>query len=108
MDATSGAGMTPYGRGLVDHAELVAVLEDRHFVAGGNGDNREQSALRLPTFGAAAGMIVGGLGIDAYFDRAFGAVTSEHSTSKIRRRGRDAVIDGRVNRDRLCHNFPLC
>jgi len=107
MDAASGAGMTLYGRGGVDNAKLVAVLEDRHLVARGNGDDREQSALRLPAFGAAAGMIVGGLRIDPYFDRTFGAVTREHSTGKIRGRGRDAVIDGRVNRDRLCHNFPL-
>src|ERR1051326_8184867 len=92
VDAASGTGITLYGRGRVDHAELVAILENRHLVARGNGDDCEQGAVRLPAFGAAAGMIVGGLGIDPYLDGAFGAVTGQHSTSKIRRRGRDAVI----------------
>src|SRR5262249_992692 len=55
--------------GGIDDLQLVAILEHRHVLTGHHRDDRECCASRLPALGAAAGMVVGDVALDADLDR---------------------------------------
>src|SRR6202022_3435356 len=69
VGAAGPASVSLDRRRRVDDAQLVAVLENRYVVARDNSDDRKGGALRLPALGAAAGMIVGDIALDADLDR---------------------------------------
>src|SRR5258707_13207307 len=69
MRAADCAGVALDSRRTVDDLELVAVLEHFHFVARYNRDHRKGCALRLPAFGATAGVVVGDVAGDGDLDR---------------------------------------
>src|SRR5260370_20359561 len=89
------AGMPLDCRRGVDDVQLVAVLEHGQAVAWHDGDHREGRPCRLPAFGAAAGMVVGDIALDADLDRlAVLAFADQGSAGKAAR----ALLDAAVNR----------
>src|ERR1700730_16304876 len=78
----------------VDDVKLVAVLKNAHVVARHNGDHRKDRALRLPAFGAATGMVVGDIPLDADLDRLLLAFADKGATGKAAR----AFLHSGVNR----------
>src|SRR6202048_2250637 len=79
------AGVALDRRRRVDNLQLVAVFENRHAVARDNSDDRKGGALRLPAFGAAAGMIVGDIALDANLYRPVLALTDKRAAGKATR-----------------------
>ncbi len=53
----------------IDDCELVTVFEDLDIVTRRHGDDRENRTVRLPALGAAAGMVISNVALDADFDR---------------------------------------
>ncbi len=56
-------------RRRVDHVKFVAVLQNGHAVARDHGDHRKGGPVGFPAFGAAAGVVVGDVSLDADLDR---------------------------------------
>src|SRR5260370_41639852 len=107
MRAASLAGASLDGRRSVDDVKLVAVLEHLHIVARDDGDDGEGRPVGLPAFGAATGVVVGDIALDAYLDRLVLAFADEGSTGKAARTLLDAIIDRWV--DVNCHGIdPSC
>src|SRR5271168_2328483 len=73
------AGMPLDGLRGIDDVKLVAVLEHGHVLARYNGNDRENSALRFPALGAAAGVVVRDVALDADLDRLVLAFADEHT-----------------------------
>src|SRR5260221_3816812 len=73
------AGVALDHRRRVDNLQLVAVFENRHAVARDNSDDRKGGALPLPAFGAAAGMNVRDIALDAERYHAVLALTDERA-----------------------------
>src|SRR5216683_2749041 len=95
MRAADLAGMPLDRRRRVDDVQLVAVLEHGHAVAWHDGDHREGRPFGLPAFGAAAGVVVGDIALDADLDRlAVLAFADQGSAGKAAR----ALLDAAVNR----------
>src|SRR5689334_10308852 len=87
------AGVTlDHGRG-VDDLELVAVLENSEILARDHSDDREGRALRLPAFGAAAGVVVRDVALDADLDRMVRAFADQRAAGKAAAALFDAVVD---------------
>src|SRR5690606_3767804 len=68
MYAADVAGVTLNGSLFVYDCELFSMGSDRELVAWHDADDGEQCSSGLPALGAAAGMVVGDLGVDANFD----------------------------------------
>ena len=94
MRAASLAGVTLDRRRGVDDLELVAVFEHGDVVAGDHGDDRKGSALGLPAFGAAAGVVVGDISLDADLDRPVLAFADQRAAGKAA----GAFFDAAINR----------
>ena len=69
MRAATLAGVPLDRRGSVDDVKFVAVLEDGDAIARHDGNYREGCAGRLPAFGAAAGVVMCDVALDADLDR---------------------------------------
>src|SRR6516162_7905853 len=78
----------------IDDRQLLAVFEDRKVVAGNDSDHREHRSLRLPALGAAAGMIVGDIALDADLDRLVLAFAHQRAAGKTA----GALLYATVNR----------
>src|SRR6202140_3855588 len=84
-------------RRCVDDVKLVAVLKNCHVVPWYNGDHRKGRAVGLPTFGAAAGVIVGDVALDADLDRLVLAFADKGSAGKAARTLLYSAINRRVD-----------
>jgi hypothetical protein len=74
VDAALFAGM-PLNSGLgVHHRKFVPVRLDAEIFTRDDGDLRKERAFRLPTFRAAAHMIVRALAFDRYLDLVLRAI----------------------------------
>src|SRR5882672_2271092 len=93
MRATRLAGVSLDSRGRVDNLQLVAVFEHRDIFAWHNGDHREGRTGRLPAFGAAAGVVVGDIALDADLDLFVAALADKGAAGKAARALLDAVVD---------------
>src|SRR5262245_25121614 len=78
----------------IDDLQLVAVLEHRHVLTGHNRDDRERRAGRLPALGAAAGVVVGDVAVDADLDRLVLAFADEGTAGEIAGALLHAAVDG--------------
>src|SRR5882757_628796 len=94
MRAAGLAGVSLDRRRGVDDLQLVAVFEHRHIFARHNGDHREDRPVGLPAFGAAAGMIVRDIALDADLDRPVLAFADQGAAAKAAR----AFLYATVNR----------
>src|ERR1700686_1241174 len=83
MRPASLAGMPLYRRRCIDHLKLVAVFKNADVFARHDCDHGENGPFRLPAFGAAAGMVVGDVALDADLDRPVLAFADEGSTGEI-------------------------
>src|SRR5581483_6173427 len=83
MRAARLAGVALDGLRGVDDMKLVAVFEHGHGVARHHGDDRERRAVRLPALGAAAGMVMRDVALDADLDRLVLAFADQRSAGKI-------------------------
>lgn len=81
---------------LVDDGELVGVGSNLELVAGDDSDDGEESTLRLPALGAAAGVVVGDLTAECDLNRVGGALASELATREAGRALGDALVDAGV------------
>ena len=97
VNAAAFAGVALNGSSGIDDRELVRVFGHRQLIARDDRHDREQCARRLPTLGAAAGVIVGGLRVDRDFDRILRAFAEQSTAGKILGCGLDAVIHRRMN-----------
>src|SRR3981081_4351561 len=93
MRAPHLAGISLDRRRAIDDLQLVAVFEHRHIFARHNGDHREGRAVGLPAFGAAAGVIVGDVALDADLDRPVLAFADQGAAAKAARAFLYAVVN---------------
>src|ERR1700716_2991037 len=97
MRAAHLAGISLDRRRAIDDLQLVAVFEHRHIFARHNGDHREGRAVGLPAFGAAAGMVVGDVALDADLDRPVLAFADQRSAGKAARTLLYTAVNGWVD-----------
>jgi hypothetical protein len=107
MHATRFAGMALNDSVGIDDRQLVSVGGNTEFVARYNGDLREKRARRFPTFSAAADVIVRALARDRDRNFLVGTVAEESPACEILGGGFQAVINRRVNGNRLSHGQYL-
>src|SRR5665213_191603 len=69
MGAADLAGVPLDGLRGIDDVKLVAVFKNGHAIARDHGHHRESGSVGLPALGAAAGVIVGDIPLDADLDR---------------------------------------
>src|SRR5687767_8204600 len=101
------AGVALDRRRGIDNPKLVAVLEDAHIVARHRRHHREDGAAGLPAFGAAAGVVMGNVALDADLDRLVLAFAHQRAAGEAAR----ALLDAAVNRwvDMYSHGLSsLC
>src|SRR5579871_1501877 len=82
MRAASLAGVALDHSGGVDDLQLVAVLQHRNVLPWHDGDDGEVCALRLPALGAAAGVVMGDVALDANLDGVVGAFADQGPSSE--------------------------
>jgi hypothetical protein len=99
--------MALYDRAWIDDLQLVAVLDDRHFVVRRDGDHREDGARRLPAFRASASVIVSDLALDSNFDRPRRTKADQCSSGEVRVRRLHACINGGMKIFCFRHRFLL-
>src|SRR6185437_680146 len=93
MRAAGLAGIALNYCGRIDDLQLLAVFEHRHVLARHYGDDRENRAFRLPALGAAAGVVVRDVALDADLDRLVLAFADERSAAEVARALLHAAID---------------
>src|SRR6266700_638260 len=94
MGAADLAGVPLDRRRGVDDLKLVAVLKHAHAVARHHRDHREGRPVGFPAFGAAAGVVVGDIALDADLDRlAVLAFADQGDTGKAARTLLDPAVD---------------
>src|SRR5215211_338257 len=91
--AAAPAGVSLDRRRGIDDLQLVAVLEHRHVFARHNGNHREGRPVGFPAFGAAAGVIVGDIALDADLDRPVLAFAYQGAATKAARALLYAVVN---------------
>src|ERR1700730_12575428 len=94
MRAATLAGVPLNRRRGIDDVKLVAIFEHRHIVARNDGDDGKGRPVGLPAFGAAAGVIVGDVALDADLDRLVRAFADQGAAGKTAR----ALLYTAVNR----------
>ncbi len=77
VHAAVAAGVALDGSALVDDGQLVAVRRHRDLVPGDDGDDGEESALRLPAFGAPARVVVDDRAAESDLDGVASAEAAE-------------------------------
>src|ERR1700693_5313362 len=85
MGAASLAGVPLDRLRGIDDVKLVAVLQNGDVVARHHRDHREGRAFRFPALGAAAGVIVGDIALDADLHRLVLAFADQRSAGKAAR-----------------------
>src|ERR1035437_7831696 len=85
MRAANLAGVPLDCRRGIDDVKLVAVFEHLHIVPRDDGEHRKDCALGFPAFGAAAGVVVGDIALDADLDRLVLAFADKRSAGKCAR-----------------------
>src|SRR5712672_4203353 len=94
MGAADLAGVPLDCRRSVDDLKLVAVLKHTDAVAWHHRDYREDRSCGFPAFGAAAGVVVGDITLDADLDRlAVLAFADQGATGKAARTLLDPAVD---------------
>src|SRR5262245_54127223 len=93
------AGAALDHRRWIDDLQLVAILEHRHVLAWHDRDNREGRPFRFPALGAAAGVVVGDVALDADFNRPIRAFADQRAAGKSARAFLDAIVDRWVELD---------
>src|SRR5262245_22286491 len=93
VGAAGLAGVALDHRRGIDDLELVAVLEHGDVLARHHGHDREHRALRFPALGAAAGVVVRHVALDADFDLVIPAFADQRATCKAAAALLDALID---------------
>src|ERR1700716_3283141 len=91
------AGVSLARRRAIDDLQFIAVFEHRHIFARHNGDHREDCPVGLPAFGAAAGMVVGDIALDADLDRPVLAFAEQRSAGKAARTLLYTAVNGWVD-----------
>src|ERR1700744_1126640 len=94
MRAANLAGVTLNGLRGIDDVKLVAVLENGHVISRNHRDHREGRTVGLPALGAAAGVVVGDVALDADLDRLVLAFADKRTAGK----GAGALLDTIINR----------
>src|SRR5688572_7998146 len=105
VDTAAAAGMALDGGAGVDDVELLPVGRDAQVVPGDHGHDGEQRTGGLPALGAAAGMVVRDVALDADGHRLAGAVTGERAALELLVARLDALVYRRMQLDR--HGIPL-
>src|SRR5580698_9171438 len=97
MRAANLAGVPLDGLRSIDDVKLVAVFQHGHVVAWNHGDHREGRAIRFPALGAAAGVVVGDVALDADLDLLVLAFADKCTAGKGAGALLYAAIDGWVD-----------
>jgi hypothetical protein len=85
------------GRRLVDYVQLITVGGYGDGINGNDTDDGEEGAFGLPTFRAAASMVVCDVTSKGHFDLLGGAMAVELAPGKVGVTLLDTVIDGGMN-----------
>src|SRR4030081_2233051 len=93
MRAAALAGVALDRRRRIDNLQLVAVFKHRDIFARHNGNHREGCPVGLPAFGAAAGVVMGDIALDADLDRLVLAFADEGAAGKGARAFLYAVVN---------------
>src|SRR5580692_5489245 len=93
MRTASLAGVPLDGLRGIDDVKLVAVLKDGHVISRNHRHYRESRADRFPALGAAAGVIVSDVSLDADLHRLVLAFADQCPASKVARTLLYAVIN---------------
>jgi hypothetical protein len=104
MDAAIFAGVALDSGFRIDNSEFVSVGSHADLVARHDGHLREQRSGGLPTFGAAADVVIGALAVDRDSDLLVGTVTEQRAAREVCRRGFCALINRRMNWNRGSHD----
>src|ERR1700690_3340392 len=80
VGAANLAGMPLDRRRCIDHVKFVSVFENRDVLARYDRDHRKDGPVRLPAFGAAAGVVVGDVTLDTDLHRPVLAFADKGST----------------------------
>src|ERR1700733_4461523 len=101
MRAADLAGVPLDGLRGIDDVKLVAILQHGDVVAWNHRNHREDRAVGFPALGAAAGVVVGDIALDADLDRLVLAFADQGSAGKAAR----TLLYSIVNRwvDVNCH-----
>jgi hypothetical protein len=78
---------------FINNMQFLSVCRDFDFVDGNDGDYSENGAGRLPTFGAAARVVMEHIAAEGNFDFVVGAMAVELTASEAVTTFRDAVIE---------------
>src|SRR5665213_19787 len=106
MSPATGACMTQDHGIFIHDLQLVAILQNAHFVGWRNCDNRENRTFWLPAFGAATGVIMRGLRGNLHDNGISGTVAGELAACKtFLARFSKALVDARVKRNRRSAAF---
>ena len=103
--AAGAAGVALNCGVCVDDVELVAVGGHLHGVFGDDSDDGEERARGFPAFGAAAGVVVGDVALEAYDHLVLGAAAVEVSSRELGVAFGDAFVDGRVEGESHCYDL---
>src|SRR5882724_327956 len=101
MRTASLAGMPLYRRRCIDYLKLVAVFKNGDVFARYDCDDGENGPFRLPAFGAAAGVVVGDVTLDADLDGPILAFADQGSAGETARALPYSVVNRWV--DMNCH-----
>src|SRR5882724_8949987 len=101
MRTASLAGMPLYSCRCIDHLKLVAVFQNADVFARYDRYHSKDRPLRLPAFGAAAGVVVGDVTLDADLDRPILAFADQGSAGETARALPYSVVNRWV--DMNCH-----
>src|SRR5262245_54453596 len=97
VHATTGTRVALNGRIGVHDLELVRPLRHPELVARDDGDLRERRPGGLPTFCAAADVVIGALTRDAHLDGIARAPADKRAAREVRGAGLHAVVYRRMD-----------
>lgn len=96
VNTAVAAGVSLDGSILVDDGELVTIGSDLDLVAGDDGNDGEESALRLPALGASAGVVVQDLAVEGDLDGVGRALAANLSAGEVVGALCEAVLEAGV------------
>src|ERR1700739_3702670 len=77
----------------IDDVKLVAVFQNGHVISRNHGNHREDRAGWFPALGAATGVIVGDVALDADLDRLVLAFADQRAAGKIARTFLNSIVN---------------